>query len=89
VKLPAGVSALVWPPTVTRTPTVPMPGGLVAVHCVLLLQLTLEARALPKATLVAPGVVLKPLPLIVTTVPPAAGPWFGLRLVSAGRETGV
>ncbi|WP_280709781.1 hypothetical protein [Kitasatospora sp. GP30] len=27
---------------------------------------------------------VKPLPLIVTAVPPAAGPWLGLRLLITG-----
>jgi hypothetical protein len=78
------MSGLVWPATVTRTLTVPIPGGLVALHWLTLLQLTAVAAALPKPMAVAPRIVLKPLPVMVTTVPPAAGPLFGLRPVTVG-----
>jgi hypothetical protein len=89
VKSSAGVSALVWPATVTRTCAVPLPGGLVAVQLVLLLHAMVVAALVPKVMLVAPGIMLKPLPWIVTAVPPAAGPWFGVRLVMAGGATYV
>jgi hypothetical protein len=81
--------ALVPAGVVTETLTVPVPGGLVAVQVVLLLQLTVVAAVLPKATLVAPRAVSKLVPLIVTTVPPAAGPAGGLRPVTVGTPRKV
>jgi hypothetical protein len=46
-----------------------------------LTKFTLVAAVPPKLT-VAPGT--KPLPLIVTVVPPATGPLVGPRLVTVG-----
>jgi hypothetical protein len=84
---------------VTRTSTVPatVPAaarGLVAVQLVVLLQRTWEAALAPNCTVVAPAAVLKPLPLIVTTVPPWGVPLVGLiavitGLVVAGAGVGV
>ncbi len=52
-------------------------GGLTAVHWVVLEQLTSVAGYGPKLTSVAPGVGLKPRPVIVTVVP--TGPPDGTR----------
>jgi hypothetical protein len=48
--------------------------------------LKLTAATDPKVTLVAP---LNPLPLIVTVVPPAAGPDVGEMAVMAGATAGA
>ena len=66
---------------VTLTATVPLPAGLVAVICVSLSTVNC-APAEPNETPLAP---VKPVPVIVTVVPPAAGPLFGLTLVTVGR----
>ena len=42
------------------------------------------AAVVPKSTAVAP---VKPVPVIVTNVPPAAGPLVGLRPVTVGAAT--
>jgi hypothetical protein len=73
-------------PTVTVTSTVPVPAGLVAVQVVVELQLTEVPAVLPNSTVVAPAVVEKPVPVIVTTVLPAGGPDVGLMLVTASVE---
>jgi hypothetical protein len=52
---------------------------------VLLLQLTPVAAVVPKRTLVALLAVLKFVPVIVTAVPPAVLPPFGLSAVTVGR----
>ena len=80
----AALVALVWPPTVTLTSTVPVPDGLVALQVVVLAQVTAVPAAAPKPTVVVPAVVLKPVPVIVTAVPPAAGPLVGLIPVTTG-----
>jgi hypothetical protein len=70
------------PLTVTVTVTAPaVPAGVVAVIEVLLTTVTLVAAAEPNVT-VAP--LAKLLPVIVTEVPPATGPLFGLTLVTVG-----
>ena len=66
---------------VTVTSTVPLPAGEVAVIWVDELTVKLAAAALPKLTAVAP---VKLLPVMVTVVPPDAGPPVGLILVTAG-----
>ena len=81
--------ALVNPPTVTVTSTVPDPAGLVALQLVVLEQLTALAALLPKRTVVAPAVVLKPVPVMATTVPPAAGPLVGFIAVTLGGVVDV
>jgi hypothetical protein len=74
-----------WPFRVTVTVTAPAePAGVVAVIEVLLTTTTLVAAALPNVT-VAP--VAKLVPVIVTAVPPATGPVFGLTLVTVGSTT--
>ena len=70
------------PGLVTVTSTVPADSaGLVAVICVAELTVKLLAAMVPKSTAVAP---VKPVPVIVTDVPPAAGPAAGLTPVTAG-----
>ena len=71
-EVPAGV--------VTVTSTVPLPAGLVAVIWVSLVMLNFVAVG-PKETLVAP---VKPVPVIVTGVPPEFSPLLGLMPVTTG-----
>src|SRR5450830_673706 len=73
--------ALVPPPVVTLTSTVPVPAGAVAVICVALLKVKLLAAVPPKVTAVTPA---KFVPLMVTLVPPAAGPEVGEILPTVG-----
>jgi hypothetical protein len=76
----------VLPPTVTRTSTTPEPPGVVAVHLVGV-QLIPGTTVLPKWKSVAPSVLEKPEPVMVTTVP--AGPEFGVTLVTPSPEETV
>jgi hypothetical protein len=70
------------PFTVTVTVTAPaLPAGVVAVICVPLTTVTLVAAALPNIT-AAPAA--KFVPVIVTAVPPPAGPLFGDTLLTVG-----
>ena len=79
VKLP------LCPLTVTATVTAPvLPAGVVAVIDVLLTTTTFVAAALPNVT-VAPDT--KFVPVIVTAVPPAVVPLFGLTLLTVGGTT--
>ena len=55
-----------------------------AVICVAELTVTLVAAIVPKSTAVAP---VKPVPVIVTDVPPLVGPAAGLMPVTAGAAT--
>ena len=80
----AALVAEVVPPTATVTSTVPMPAGLVAVQLVAELQVTDVPATVPKSTVVAPAVVEKFVPVIVTTVPPEVDPDAGLMAVTAG-----
>ena len=59
----------------TVTSTVPEPAGLTAVIDVALVTVKLAAGVEPKSTTVEP---LRFVPLMVTDVPPAAGPVAGL-----------
>ena len=69
---------------VTVTSTLPLPAGEVAVIEVsLLLNFIPGDQADPKLTAVAP---VKPLPVMVTAVPPAAGPLLGVMLVTTGAD---
>jgi hypothetical protein len=70
------------PPTgvLTVTSTVPVPGGEVAVMVVELRTVNVAALA-PKSTALAP---VKPVPVIVTAVPPPAVSMFGLTPVTMG-----
>jgi len=70
---------------VTVTVTAPaVPAGVVAVIWVALTTTMLVAAVLPNST-VAP--VTKFVPVIVTAVPPAADPLFGLTLLTVGGTT--
>jgi hypothetical protein len=70
------------PFTVTVTVTAPaLPAGVVAVIVVLFTTTTFVAAVLPNFT-VAPAA--KFVPVIVTAVPPAAGPLFGATLFTVG-----
>jgi hypothetical protein len=74
-----------WPFTVTVTVTAPAAcAGVVAVIEVLLTTTTLVAAVPPNVT-VAPEA--KFVPVIVTAVPPAVDPVFGLTLVTVGTTT--
>ena len=66
---------------VTVTSTVPVPGGAVALIWVGPSTLMSVAGVLPNSTSVAPE---RSVPVIVTLVPPAAGPWSGSTAVTAG-----
>jgi hypothetical protein len=59
----------------------PTPGGLVAMIDVAELTVKTEALVEPNLTDVAP---VKPVPVIITDVPPAAGPLLGSTLVTVG-----
>jgi hypothetical protein len=76
--VPAGV--------VTVTSWTPLPAGLTTVTELALTTVTLVAGAVPKRTAVAP---VKPVPMIATEVPPAAGPDVGLRPVTVGPYANV
>jgi len=69
---------------VTVTSTVPLPAGDVAVIDVALLTVNEVAAVPPNFTAVAP---VKLLPVMVTGVPPAAGPLFGEIEVTVGAAT--
>jgi hypothetical protein len=56
----------------------------VAVICVALSTVKLDASVEPNFTAVA---LVKPVPVIVTLVPPSVGPELGLTLVTVGAET--
>jgi hypothetical protein len=68
----------------TVTLTVPLPGGLVAVILLVEPTCTALAPAVPKRTR-APEA--KQRPVMVTLVPPAAGPTFGWTELTPGRPT--
>ena len=73
------------PPTVvTLTSTVPVPAGEVALIDVAEFTVKPVAEVAPNVTAVAPE---KPLPVIVTVVPPASGPDVGEMDVTAGVPT--
>jgi hypothetical protein len=63
---------------VTVTSTTPVPAGLTVEMDVALTTVNVAA-VVPKSTAVAP---VKPVPVIVTGVAPAAGPKAGLKLVT-------
>jgi hypothetical protein len=73
------------PALVTVTVTAPaLPAGVVAVIVVPFTTATFVADALPNFT-IAP--LAKFVPVIVTAVPPATGPLFGLTLLTVGDTT--
>ena len=71
------------PGATTVTFTVPVPAGLTAVIVVGLTTVTSVAGVVPKLTAVAP---VKPVPVIVTTVPPAGEPEVGLMPETVGTD---
>ena len=68
------------PGVVTATFTVPLPGGLTTVICVAESEVIIPADP-PKLTMVASA---RAVPVIVTEVPPAAGPVAGKTPLTAG-----
>jgi hypothetical protein len=76
--------AEVPPAVVTRTSTVPVPAGAVAVIEVSLVTVKPVAGVGPKFTAVAP---VNPVPVRVTVVPPAVGPAIGEMPVTTGAVT--
>ena len=58
--------------------------GLVAAQLVVVEQDTAVPAFAPKVTVVAPGDVLNPVPVIVIEVPPAIGPLVGAMLLTVG-----
>src|SRR5436853_2728915 len=72
------------PAVVTVTLTDPEPAGDVTVICVAELTMIFSAEVGPKRTL-APAV--KPVPVIVTMVPPVVGPICGVMDVMVGATT--
>jgi hypothetical protein len=87
VNLSAGVEAVV-PPTglVTAMSTVPTPDGAVARIEPSELTTKIVALTVPNVTAVTP---LKPLPVMLTFVPPPSGPALGLTAVITGCGTYV
>ena len=65
----------------TVTLAIPQPGGLMAVICVSLITVIPLTGVEPNKTLAA---LVKPVPVIVTLVPPLAGPLFWLMAVTVG-----
>ena len=87
----AGLTALVPPGPVTVTSTVPpinweLPAGDVTVSDVAETTLTPVPALVPNAT-VSPDA--KPVPVIVTAVPPAAGPLAGVTPLTVGAGAGA
>jgi hypothetical protein len=80
VKRSAAVTAEVPDGVVTVMSTVPVPAGLVTVIRVAESAVIVPATP-PKLTPVAPA---RPVPVIVTTVPPLVGPFAGEIAVTAG-----
>ena len=80
--------ALVPPSVVTVTAVVSAAsaGGATTVICVSESTVKSNHVTSPKATEVAP---VKPVPVIVTAVPPATGPEVGERSVTVGSATNV
>ena len=81
MNLSADPTPLVPESVVTVTSTVPVPPGAVALIPVAEITEKCVATFVPKSTSVAP---LKLLPLIVTSVPPAAGPLPGATAFTTG-----
>jgi hypothetical protein len=81
VNVSSATIALVPPGVVTRISTVPaVPAGEVAVRLVSELYVTLAAMV-PNVTV---DVLVNPVPVMVTAVPPVAGPFAGEMLVTVG-----
>jgi hypothetical protein len=87
VNLSAATIALVPPGVVTLTSTTPaIWAGEVMVILVLEFTVRLVPAVVPNLTAVAP---VNPVPVIVTTVPPAVGPLAGEMAVTVGRAITV
>jgi hypothetical protein len=80
VNVSSATIALVPLGVVTFTSTVPVPAGDVAVRFVSELYVTLAARV-PNVTV---DVLVNPVPVMITAVPPVAGPLAGEMLVTVG-----
>src|SRR5690348_1891806 len=81
VNLSAALTALVPPEAVTVTSTVPDPAGVVAVISLALLTVKVLAAVEPNFTALT---ATKLVPMMVTDVPPPAGPEFGATDVTVG-----
>src|SRR5215470_10860754 len=79
-EVPAGVVTVMY--------TVPVPGGLVAVICVAESMVNCAAAA-PKLTPVAAGEAVKPVPVMVTLVPPLVVPLAGETPVTETEDDDV
>src|SRR6266851_2786080 len=85
----APVAVALWPPVLTTTSTAPTAcAGVVAMIVLALPTLTFVAALPPNVTVVVP-LVLKFEPLIVTAVPPLAGPLLGDTLPMLGVVTAL
>ena len=82
-KRSAGLVAEVPLPLVTVTSTEPVPAGETAVMEVAEFTVTEAAGVAPNETVGSP---VKPVPVMVTEVPPAAGPKSGLMAVTVGAS---
>jgi hypothetical protein len=78
------IPSTVPPGVVTKTATAPVPAGDVTVIDPALLAVIVPGLPAPKLTAVAP---LRFCPVILTVVPPPAGPELGLTLVLIGGGT--
>ena len=78
---PEGLVAVVPPAVVTVTFTVPTPAGDVAFNCVPFTKVTDVLALVPNFTVEA---LVKLVPVMVTLVPPDAGPTIGLINVTVG-----
>ena len=89
MKWSLGPIALVFPPTATVTSTVPAePAGADTVSEVAVADVGVAAVFEPNFTVLFAGVVLNPVPVIVTEVPPEIGPLDGLMPVTVGDVAG-
>ena len=84
MKLSAPLTDEVPPAVVTVTSTGPVPGGDVAVHEVLDVQVT-GVPVVPKVAVVPP--TTKAVPVNVMEVPPASGPLSGLSRATVGVDS--
>ncbi len=78
-------------PTVTTTWTIcpAVPAGDMAVHFVSKVHVTFGDAIVPNFTVVFPAVLLNPVPVITTGVPPAAGPVAGRILLTDTKAAAV
>ena len=72
-----GLLTDVPPASETLTSTTPVPGGETAVIVVVEVTTTSVACVKPKRTSVVASLATKLVPVMVTGVPPASGPWLG------------